>query len=337
MRRIDLLKVAIYEMVVCALTMFNCSCEKEESLDTKKLVTASSNIFKFENIEDFQKQLKEYYSLSEEEKAEYEKGKNFCSYARTCEELYKSIDFESFNTVEEFRNIAETYSDYIVMSKDSAGDYVMDVKSDAIPFSCFLNKDLMFQIDNDLYKYVGNDYIIGDVSLKDEMKNITTLNLAEYLEDTTKYKRLFYHKTEQIRDAAYNCGPGMENDTTVGNNRTRIEIYQELYCQSQTALFIVHYLIRPFKKTVAWFWCSRTISCDLNARADMYCMGTWSYQTGHYANTGTLTSKLEGDLIYHQKWNVTETPQMHIGSTDSWASTPSTGPVYLRCNPNLCK
>ena len=325
-------------MAVVSVTIFNCGCEKKENLNERELVKASSNIYKFENIEDFQKQLKEYYSLSEEEKAEYEKRKNFCSYARTCEELYKSIDFESFKTIEEYRNIAETYSDYIVMSKDSAGDYVMDVKSDAIPFSCFLNKDMMFQIDDDLYKYVGNDYIIGDVSLKDEMKNITTLNLVEYLEDTAKYKRLFYHKTEQTRDPAYNCGIGQQTEIVNGNNKTRIEIYQELYCQSQTALFIVHYLIRPLKRTAGvWFWCSRTISCDLNARADMYCMGAWSYQTGHYANSGTSASKLEGDLVYHQKWNVTVAPQMHIGSIDSWASTPSTGRVNLTCNPNLCK
>ena len=56
-------------MAVVSVTIFNCGCEKKENLNEGEPVKASSNIYKFENIEDFQKQLKEYYSLSEEEAA----------------------------------------------------------------------------------------------------------------------------------------------------------------------------------------------------------------------------------------------------------------------------
>ena len=102
----NLLKTVI---ILLAVT-FVISCNKENNFKVE-----TNDLVNFQNVEEFNQELKKVISLSLDELIAYEDSKGYKSFGRTCDEIYESIDFEKFNSFKEL----ETYINFKRIKNDN--------------------------------------------------------------------------------------------------------------------------------------------------------------------------------------------------------------------------
>ncbi|MDR0286199.1 MAG: hypothetical protein LBI03_00585, partial [Clostridiales bacterium] len=93
--------------------------------------------------------------------------------------------------------------------------------------------------------------------------------------------------------------------------------------------------IRPYKKTLGiWFWCTRTMSCNVVALLDRFTSGAWVRDTIRGNDPGTLTSH----LIYVENFTSWGPgPIWYYAAFDCWADSPSTPQATALCNHTLIR
>jgi hypothetical protein len=144
------------------------------------------------------------------------------------------------------------------------------------------------------------------------------------------------------KDAECNVGIYKELDSPItDNNKTKM--IHEITFQpgtiggSQCINHLCKVLIRPYKKTLGiWYWCTRTISCNIKIAYDKINSDYTTWTRGFYYKIETkYDSKLEYVVSSgFLSWGSGD-PQMHFAGYDSWADTPSNDPVKLQANTYL--
>lgn len=343
------MKTKYYSFAVTLLLLFTFSSCKKEQADTvsHNYGNMSTKILTFKNIEEYSSSLKEVLSFTDSQRKVWEEARNFKSYGRTCDEVYQSIHPENLISIDDFKKVVASNNKYLVLIEDSNGELYLETKLGRSANRYFLNENQMFQIGNTLYKVLDNIIISGSEAKIEVIKAINETNLHIL---ATKHSLNLSKPISNLKDAQYNCGTEADDYESSGNERTHMWIdVQEIDHYSggtplATQLYCT-YTIRPYKRTLGiWYWCTRTVSCNLKVAVD-YC--TWSYPPTNpgpwqrviktYSNSGTSTSVLSGVFFDIDEYvgGVISTHIAHFGGFNCWADTPSSPTVNLQCNTNL--
>jgi ribosome-associated toxin RatA of RatAB toxin-antitoxin module len=342
-----------YIYVLGVIFLLSTACTKEETIVHNKYrgERASSNILKFEDNQEFIEAVNYVKSCDFSELKRWEDENNFKSFGRVCEELYASIDFNKFTNQSDFFDLVNEYSEYLQLIPIGDEEYTLETKVDDNPYRYFLNKDMIFQIGSVVYKLVDSELIASPAGNIENLKKLTVSNLDFHLKDTSKYLQVTQTKRlncdyVNTKDVGNNVGTYRLAGDTVGNNATKlvIQIYTANIMDQWTyeeigTLLRAHYLVRPYKKTLGiWYFCTRTISCNIRLRLDWKdSSGNWDYQICTYTNSGTFDSKLEGDVYSNYvSFGYFYNPTAHFGGIDSWGRTPDTDKAEIKLNTGVC-
>ncbi|HKK61471.1 MAG TPA: hypothetical protein VJ951_02855 [Bacteroidales bacterium] len=336
-------KLFVFSLFI-SVFMFN-SCSKEEfsGLSERQVL---NEIVNFDSQEDFSTTLEKVVGMSSEELKAYEASKGYKSFGRTCEEFYRGIDFDDFTSLEELKAFIEKNSEYLTLVEDEEGELVLETVLSRSPYRYFVNNDKLFRIKDEVYKVFGDGVISTNVSNIEVLKemnstSVTGLDVDEQIRVMASYRASKFSEN-QLKDAVYNCGRHAEARKTNKRDRTKIEIsidYLDTYDINNVPMTIYEnrVLIRPYKRTLGvWYWCSRTLSCDIKVAIDHKTASGWQRGFYYKSESGKHTSKLEyimsGGVVSIGSW---QRYDMHYGGYDCWADSPSTSHVHLECNTSL--
>lgn len=342
-----------YIYVLGVILLLSTACTKEEiDVDNKyRVEKVSSNILTFENNQEFIDAINYVKSCDFSELKSWENENDFKSFGRVCEELYASIDFNKFTKQSDFFDLVNEHSDYLQLIPNGDEEYTLETKAHNNPYRYFLNKDMIFQVGSVVYKMVDSELIASPVGNIENLKKLTVSNLDFHLKDTSNYLQVT--QTTRLncdyiytKDVGNNVGTYREDSETNDNNRTKlvVQIYtadimdQWTYAAIGT-LLRANYLVRPYKKTLGiWYFCTRTISCNIRLRLDWKdTNGNWQNQICTYSNSGTSASKLEGDVYSNYvSFGYWYNPSAHFGGIDSWGRTPDTDKAEIKLNTGVC-
>jgi len=331
-------------ITIVTFTFFHYSCSKEVIVDNSK-DEISSDLLIFTNTSDYTEALNTVISLNSQDLKAYEESRGYKSFGRTCDELYSKINPERFKNTEEVKDFVKINKKYFQLIEDENGELILETRLFKDPNRYLINKEYMFQVSNIVYK------VLDDVVLATELANISTLRLIDE-KNVISYKNnpsiQFLSSNSELvtpgkKDAAYNCGTAVDEYESDGNDRTHMWLTCSEYpAYDPFGLPITRFnskvLIRPYKRTLGiWYWCTRTVSCDVSVAIDHYYDSNYYRETYSYANAGTSTSKLEvifidGLIGYGHGLSI----NLHFGGFDAWADTPSAPIVRLQCNTFLC-
>lgn len=330
---------AIWIIILFTIT----SCQKEKIDKTTTFKNSNDEKFiKFNSSIDYNATLKKVLSFSDVERKKWEETLGFKSFATICNEFYFSINPEEFSNIESLKNYVNINSEYLQLKQDETGDFTLEASLINDPIRYLLNRDRLFQIGDTVYKVLENSIIHSNIIYINKLKAINEGNFLNYIADENIFiENQSLNEQGNLKDVTYNCGVWTEDRVTNGSERTylRIGIYSQNIGNGteQGADFMV----RPYKKILGiWYWCTRTISCDIAVAVDYYVYtspysGSWLRQYATYSESGTSTSSISGILSsYWISIGFYGTPQSHFGGYHCWADTPSTDPfVSFECNP----
>ena len=324
------------------------SCEKDTHLEKQ---TVSNDMISFASVEEYTTELNKIMTMSLDELEAYEAQKGYHSLGLGAEKFYQSIDFESFHSKEELLDFVANHPEYLQTMDDGNGEIEIESKFYNFPQRYFANTNQMFEIENTTFKILEN----GIASCPSEnmymLEQITDENIDAFdTEDSlVKFAKLATDNSYGLKDGTYNCGTSKTARATSGRNRTKLQLsisflntYAYVFQNGQEikvpqTILNNRVLIRPYKRTMGvWYWCSRTINCNIKVAVDKKINNTWIRDTYAKSVSNKKTSKLEfpieGGVVsmgYHT------TIPMHYGGIDSWADTPSTSPARIQCNTSI--
>jgi hypothetical protein len=315
------------------------SCKKNDNPGKNDNNPIEKQMLKFENVSEFLK-IRDQVSEIQCEEISFSKSQSgFSSFSQEVDEFYHSIDFESFQSQEELLNYVKNYPQYLRIDYDENTEIIINpVLSDNL-YRIFVNEDLKFQIGDSVYKTYETVTLGTHLLNQDALNSIKEENIEQNLNDGSVF--VFSKKEEiQLKDLNNNCGTWPEARATNGNDRTYLRLGVITGQYSYGTEQYVQYMVRPYKKTLGvWYWCTRTISCNIKVAAGYYIYNqsnSWVRLIGNYSNSGTSTSSLSGILC--QQWvsiGENKDGNGHFDGYNAWADTPSTDPVLLQCNTYL--
>ncbi len=195
MRRFDLLKVAIYVMVVCALAMFNSGCEKENLEDFERVSNlansskfagvenVSSEMRNFDTYNDMMEEVSRLASMTTEELAEYENSIGYNSFGKVADEVYYSLfgNEEKLErmTRDDLSNLINANSEFIQIVNESDDTESAETKYYMSPFRYIMNRDCMFRVDNIVYKIFEYGYIRCSEKYYEQLKRMSEEDFME--------------------------------------------------------------------------------------------------------------------------------------------------------------
>ncbi|MBP5982500.1 MAG: hypothetical protein KA734_02170 [Fluviicola sp.] len=316
------------------------ACEKAEN--KKSEVSFRKEIANFETSDDLFNEIKKLREMSLEDLKKYEESKGYLSFGRHCDELYASIDFENIKTEDEYYDLANKNSDYLeIIEKD--GEKYFEAKLATNPYRYVINKDNLFQCGVRIYKVFEDGVVSTHVSNKSKLMNFNPKSLINEASDAI-FQISYFENSEISKDTQNNCGASLSASQTNGSDRTNMGTSLSLfhgespsYAFGRFTQLMSDTYIRPYKKTLGiWFYCSRTISCDIKLAVDyLPSTNVWARVTTSYSNSGTHQSVLWHTIAELVCTGGYCSPPRHYGGTKSWGDTPSTNHVYLNCNQHL--
>lgn len=339
------MKKIFYTVILACLIL---SCERSNindpiKEDKKSLSADLSNILSFESITEYIEAQKVVNSLSEVELKNYEESKGYKSFGRLCDEFYKSIDPEEFTSIEMVKAFVSSNRDYLQLIEDANGEFTLETVLSFNSNRYLLNGDKMFIIGEIVYKVFEEGTAMTNVVDIEMLKHLKEPGLLN--KDNEYIHFIPNHPISMAKDAAYNCGMSANNPSTEDRDRTVIEIsidYLDSYDINGVpqTVFQNRVLVRPYKRTLGiWYWCSRTISCDVKVAVDVLLSSGVYDRSFHYiSEPGKYDSKLEyvidGGIVSWGYW--TRYSDMHYGGYDAWGDTPSVEPpAQVQCNTDL--
>lgn len=324
---------------VILLTFVFTSCEKNDNSAKHDFDSTAKQMLKFQSISEFLSIRDQISGKPHEDLPFFKSQSGFYSFSQEVDEFYHSIDFEAFQTQEDLLAYVRSYPQYFRLDYDENNEMIINPVLSYNLYRIFINEDLKFQIGDSVYKTFENVTIGTHLINQDILNGLKEDNIEQNLNDGSIF---IFTKNEEmnLKDNTYNCGTWQENRATNGNDRTylRLGIITGQYSGSTEQY--VQYMVRPYKKTLGvWYWCTRTISCNIKVAAGYYVYNnsnSWVRLIGNYSNSGTSTSSLEGILC--QQWisiGVNKDGIGHFDGYNAWADTPSTNPAVLHCNTFL--
>lgn len=335
---------------ILLLTMLS-SCKKD--LNEKQNISsaswdkksASEKILKFTDSYEYLQNLKKVTAFSTAERKIWEESQNFISYGRACDEFYNSLKIDENWDDEAIRKVVLDNADYLQIIQDNEGDCFLETRMYQNLKRYLINVDKLYQIGETIYKVIGENITVrANIKCLEKLKTINESNYLSYLSDA---EILICHPSfdsDVLKDAGNNCGTDHEARVTNGNDRTYMHIVIVTDDLDIGREQYTYFIVRPYKKTLGiWYWCTRTISCDISIRTDYYLYtnpnsGDWDDpEYGNYENSGTSDDHLSD--ILNQRMIATgfyPTTYSHFGGYDCWGDTPSTSPnVVLQCNTSV--
>jgi len=268
---------------------------------------------------------------SKEQRVIWEEQNGIISFGTYCDKLYHSIDFDNIESSEEVFSFVRENNSYLQLIENDNGEYILETMLPTSSYRYVVNMDRMYQVNNKIYKIYEKGIAVAmeeDIELlksaSDELINkFTTIYNIEFMP--------FDVETTQKATSEW-CGNTFFHDDKInGNNKTYFSLELEQNTQSWGTTSFVHYYIRPYKKTLGiWFYCSRTISWDINCYIyGRTVTGEWPYGKEHLVGTQGA-SLVEGNIA----WFSSPDPDYIYSDVvhyyvDAWVDTPA---VIFQCN-----
>lgn len=347
MKKKNLIIQRLFTFIVAFVTLFITSCSKEE---VNKISNSpeSLNILSFKNVKEYSEAQKIVNSLNTKELKTYEESRGYKSFGRLCDEFYNNINPEEFKSIEEIKLFVAKNSEYLQLLEDENGEFTLETVLLNNSNRYFLNKDKMFKIDETVYKVFEKGVAMASITNIELLKNVNDPNIFLTQVDKSIHFMPANDKSNSLavtKDAAYNCGTTASRSITNGRDRTHIDMsidYLDSYDINglPQTVFQNRLLIRPYKKTLlVWYWCSRTISCDIKVAIDvLLSSNVYERSYYYYDEPGISDSKIEknidGGIVSWGYW--ARYTDMHYAGYDAWGDTPSTDPpALIQCNTDL--
>ncbi len=264
--------------------------------------------------------------------------------------FYQSIDFESFNSVDEIIQYVNKNSQYLKLTLDDNGEYTVEPLLIDNPFKVFTNEDHLFLIGDSVYKVFENFTIGSNKANIVNVLSITEDNVDEkVINDTTVF--LFSGSSEQMnyKDNTYNCGTYKVERNTIERNRIymRFSVQYILYPGNNTSnTTLKQYtdvMIRPYHKVLGiWYWAARAMIYDLKIQSAFYHWNLnpigWRRYYNSVSSSGYYGYSFEhsfAPILTYNQIGATVTIGEHFDGYICKAKTPQTDWATLICNPHL--
>ena len=258
----------------------------------------------FKTSDDYKNSRSRIFSFSLQELKEYEDSRGYKSFGRTCDELYKSINPEDFKDLAQLTEFVEEHKDYLQLSQGSDGYLTLEVVDYKNPYRYFVNEERLFQISTEVYKVIGDYYLITDEKNIDVLRSINLGNIEQFVDDT-QIRTFKYRNTDnnlRLKDDTYNCGTTDQDDDQT-DDRERIAINLSIHMDdiiyASTCVYS-HYLVKAYRRTIFWFAVDRDLYAHIDVTNDWY-TNAWFRTSGTYTkNFDSIDeSKLEEDIGFH--------------------------------------
>ncbi len=345
MKRNILFIIVLFFLASGLTTLFFNSCSKDELKNEEILNEDLRSILSFNSDKEYIETLDKVLSMNPQELKAYEESKGYKSFGRLCDEIYYNINPEDFKSIEEVKTFVSKNSEYLRLVEDENGEFSLETILSDNPNRYLINDDKMFIINKNVYKVFEEGIVTTQVERKEFLKGINDKNISKYIDNVNiRYMPIHIESINETRlkDASYNCGTYHSNTHTDNTNRTTIEIsisYWDTYDINgiPMTIFQNRVFVKPEKKTIFWFGCTRTISCDVKIAVDYETISGWERDfVYHYHQDTEPTWNYEfiisGGVISFGYW---ARYNMHYGAYDCWGDTPSTHPANLECNIQL--
>jgi hypothetical protein len=195
-----------------------------------------------------------------------------------------------------------------------------------------MNENRMYIVGDSVYKLFNEGLLISSSANLSEMSSISDEELYLFLDNEDYiFVSNFQGKKKGSKDLLYDLGREIEVRKTVGSNQTRLGWY--LYpMNARRKNFWAMAEVRPYKKIVFWFLCSRTITAQFRGVVDRKIDGDW----GRHKTIDPVY-----DIKPSRAWilgtvTTSDFDEIHYSGFDSYGHTPSTGYVYQTTNSFLC-
>lgn len=233
------------------------SCKKENVLND--LTNSESSLLKFDDVEEFQNEMTKIIAFSPEARVAYEKANNFESFGRKCDEIYATIDPESFTSIEEVKAFVAKNSDYLQLIEEEEGDFTLETKMFNKSIKYLINNDYMLQIGDTVLKIFESGMAIAHISKKNELQK---MSVAEFENEIVNPN---YSSIKKNRAKGELFAKDYTSRIESGSDR----LYLGVECSDWTLLGLldhkIEYMLRPYRKTLGvWFQCSRTIEGNID-------------------------------------------------------------------------
>ena len=274
------------------------SCKHDEVKPQNQELIAESIPY-FASEQEFDRALVAVGNMSQAERDAYEAQRGYQSIGSISERFYQTIDFESLQSEADFHQLVADHGDYLQLVEDEDGELTLETRYYDHPVRYLINRDGLVLVGDTVVK------VFEEGTFRVHRRDLQQVASLRRMEDCPMHlgrfepKRVIAHTVSTSKSAE--CfGQEQEWDSKNGSNRLRARIY--IYISSAEAHCEV--LVRPYKRTGAWFWCKRTIS----ASADI----TWGYKR----NDGTMATRRK---VYNESAHTSS-----LKSTDDW-KLPSDG------------
>jgi hypothetical protein len=234
------------------------SCSKEQSIilsENQNLVKDGMMVFK--NLDEYKQAVNKSLMLNRDELQLSEESNNFSSYGRLSEVFYSSFDFETFESVNEIKKVAN--SNHFIEMNEVNGELYLDISFYNHIDRYIMNENRMYQISDTVLKVFKNGIAYANISEINLLKSITGK-----IFNPSKHLNINFRETIINEAVTKECYGGTERETS-GNERIKIDIYQTrdgYYGWDEVSVYAE---ARPYRKTLGiWYWVSgRTINAAL--------------------------------------------------------------------------
>lgn len=240
------------------------------------------------------------------------------------------------------------------------GEYILETQLFDNPLRYLIGDDKIFIINKVAYKVLDSGFAIVPAENSSILNNIESFSNLDY--NNVCFVPYYDEKYDLfLKDNANICYDPEDTDNSRyahddednGRNRThlRISLYAEpimvtvgsgpdqVLVRVGTSA-ICGYMVRPYMRTIGvWYWCTRTISYNLQIAVDAFVSNNWTRKTFSKSEYSILDSKREDifNVDNYNSMNDNIIINYHFGGYDCWASTPSTSQARLNCNLHLTK
>ncbi|MDD2277893.1 MAG: hypothetical protein PHF25_08380 [Candidatus Margulisbacteria bacterium] len=241
-------------------------------------VPAKNEMLVFNSMEEYNAAIDKTISFNHEELLAWEEQKGFTSYGRKCEEIYFSINFDEFNSIDEIQHEVSKHSEYLTLVKDENNEYILEHYLFNNPARYIINSDRIIQVGDNVYKVFENSYAFTNIKYSDELIKLEENAITKEPENS-KITILNNNSPITSKNAAYRCGSGeFSGRVTVGRDRTKLTIGAHQPPGTPSASVArCYYIVRPYKKTLGvWYWVSgRTMSASINLALNYLDLSGW--------------------------------------------------------------
>lgn len=328
-------RFTLFAIVMAAFVLLvGCKKEKEQSIMSPK-----QQMLKFESFEEIFRYLNgNNRSLSTV----------FTSYGSYMDSIYYSLNIEHrFKTIEEITKFVNENDSLFQLILCDDGYYMFETYLFDHPFRDVANKNGLFQVNDSIYRIIPDGLISSSLNNIEELK---TININTCKSESSNYKLITF-KTEQQCERATTFGCGCPSppfstpkETEAFNASQDNKIYvkltfyynphQENYNFDIGATFFA----KPYKRTVFWFGCFRTIYVEFDANVHYQLSNSTYYRqpcdgVSYVSTSGASTNSTIMKTIYSNV-SFPVVASKHIGAVFGRAKTPDTEWATISWRPD---